>query len=232
MTWFGRFFRSRSLSDVQRAAIDAYRRVAAPDLGRDLQGTRFIVADVETSGLNPYRDRLISIGAIVVENGDLDLGQSFETVLKQTEASAVSNILVHGIDGTTQMSGVEPGEGLLAFLEFAGKSPMVGYHANFDRVVIERACKKILGVRPQNLWLDLAILAPSLCKETKPKGEGLDAWLDAYGIDNYARHDAVADALATAELFLIVLAAARRQDQTSCADLVTLEKNERLLAMQ
>ena len=232
MSWFGRFFHSRSLSDEQRAAIDAYRGVAAPDLSEDLDGTRFVVADVETSGLNPYQDRLISIGAIVVENGELDLGQSFETVLKQTEASAVSNILVHGIDGTTQMSGVDPAEGLLAFLEFVGKCPMVGYHANFDRVVIERACKKIFGVRPQNLWLDLAILAPSLCKETKPRGEGLDAWLDAYGIDNYARHDAVADALATAELFLIVLAAARRQDHKSCADLVTLEKNERLLAMQ
>jgi DNA polymerase-3 subunit epsilon len=232
MNWLSRFFSRRSLTAAQQAAIDAYRGMAAPDLGGDLRETRFVVADVETSGLNPYRDRLLSIGAIVIEGGALDLGQSFETVLKQTEASTVSNILVHGIDGTTQMSGVDPAEGLLAFLAFAGKDPMIGYHANFDRVVIERACKKTLGMRPDNTWLDLAILAPSLCKETKPRNEGLDAWLDAYGIDNYARHDAVADALATAELFLIVIEAARRQALTGCADLVTLEKNERLLAMQ
>ena len=232
MNWLGRFLRRRALSDEQRAAVDAYRRRAGPELRDELQRTRFVVADVETSGLNPYRDQLISIGAIVVEEGELDLGQSFETVLKQTEASAVSNILVHGIDGTTQMSGVDPAQGLLAFLKFAGKVPMVGYHANFDRVVIERACKRALGVKPENIWLDLAVLAPSVCQESKPRGEGLDAWLDAFGIDNYARRDAVADALATGELFLIVLEAARRHGHASCADLVTLEKNERLLAMQ
>jgi DNA polymerase III subunit epsilon len=230
MSWLSRLLRPPALDAGQRAAVKAYRQCAAPDRGTPLTAMRFVVADVETSGLNPFRDSLISIGAVTVEEGRVHLCRSFEVVLRQEVPSDTRNILVHEIDGTTQISGSEPAHALVQFLAFAGKAPLVGYHAAFDRVMISRAMDRFLGIPLHNQWLDLTLLAPALLPQIMPRDASLDDWLAAYGIDNYARHDALADALATAELFLVVLAAAREKRHDRLARLLALERGKRWLA--
>ena len=150
-------------------------------------------------------------------------------VLRQEAPSEHGNILVHGIGGTTQVSGLEPADALIGFLEFAGKAPLIGFHADFDRVMIARAAREVLGLDPVNVWLDLAVLVPALFGGRAPSAHTLDDWLKVFGIDNYARHDAVADALATAQLFQVVAAQAVQQGLTSCADLIRFEKGRRWL---
>ena len=230
MNWLARLWRSAPrLSAEHSRALDAYRELPAPDLGQALQAARCIVVDVETSGLRPLKDSLISIGAVAVSAGLIRFDQSFEVVLRQEAPSDHGNILVHGIGGTTQVSGKDPAEGLIDFLNFAGKAPLIGFHADFDRVVIARAVRKVLGLDPANVWLDVAMLAPALFAERAPSAHSLDDWMRVFGITNYARHDAVADALATAQLFQIVLAQAARQGMESCADLIKLGKGRRWL---
>lgn len=221
--------RGPALAPAQCEQLDRYCRLAAVDRATNLDAVRFVVVDVETSGLNPYHDRLIAVGAVTVVERLLRLDDSFEIVLRQAAPSTIENILVHGIDGTTQQSGIEPGQGLLDFLGYAGKQPLVGFHAGFDRVVIARACRDVLGVEPANPWLDLAYLAPALLRTRAPEARNLDDWTAAFGLENPARHHAVADAFATAQLFQIVLAEARRQQLATCADLMRLEKNQRWL---
>ena len=51
----------------------------APGLGEaSLRSQRWVVVDLETSGLNLNRDQVLSIGAMVIEDGAIDLGQAFE----------------------------------------------------------------------------------------------------------------------------------------------------------
>ena len=190
---------------------------------------RFIVLDVESSGLDPFRDRLLSIGAVVVSDGGIRVGEAFEIILRQDTPSAGHNILIHGIDGTTQMGGRDPRAALLAFLEYAGRAPLVGYHVDFDRVMIERAMRRALGFKPVNDWLDLARLLPALFPNQAARGRGLDHWLTAFSIENFARHAALADAFATAQLLLLVLTQAASVGRMQYADLLRLEKNQRWL---
>lgn len=219
----------RPLEPGQRAALRAYRSREAPDLGLPWTAGRIVVVDVETSGLNPYSDRLLSIGAVAVNGGLVHFDQGFETVLRQEEPSDHGNILVHGIGGSDQLAGREPARALLDFLNFAGKDPLVGFNAAFDRIVIERATRRALGIKPANVWLDLAVLLPALFPRHAAGARTLDEWTNAFGIDNYSRHDAVADALATAQLLLVLLARARREGLTSCAQLMGLQRNRRWL---
>ena len=191
-----------------------------------LSATRVVVADVETSGLDPHRDRLIAIGAVGLEHGLIRLGDSFRVVLRQAHASAAENILVHGIDGTTQLGGTEPGEALTAWLAFAADAPLAGFHADFDRIAIARAAKAALGIEPSNTWLDLAFIAPALFGRDPAS---LDDWLRHFGIQPYARHDALADALATAQLLQIVLAEADRKSIRTLRALAALERDQRWL---
>ena len=233
MNWLARLWHSApQLGAEHSRALDAWRKLPAPDFGQALQAARCVVVDVETSGLRPYKDSLISIGAVAISAGLIRFDQSFEVVLRQEAPSDHGNILVHGIGGTTQVSGTDPAEGLIDFLNFAGRAPLIGFHADFDRVVIARAVRKVLGLDLANVWLDVAVLASALFAKRAPSAHSLDEWMRVFGITNYARHDAVADALATAQLFQIVLAQAAQQGMASCADLIKLETGRRWLGVR
>lgn len=195
-----------------------------------LAGLRWVVVDVETSGLDPFADRLISIGAVEVVAGRIPLASGFEVLFRQPEASAHGNILVHGIGGTAQCSGVEPATAMLRFLDYAGQAPLVGFHADFDRIMIERTARAMIGWVPGNVWLDLAKLAPALLGRNGGElPRGLDEWTAWLGIVNESRHNALADALATAQLLQAVLARAREAGATTLRDLIKLEKDRRWL---
>ncbi len=231
MNWIARLLGRRPrLAPEQAGALSAYLALPAPDLGLPADRQRLVVVDVETSGLNPLHDRLLAIGAVAVDHGAIRLEDSFEIVLRQDAPSARENILVHGIDGTTQRAGVEPADALLRFLSYAGKATLVGFHAEFDRVAIERAARATLGTPPASVWLDLAAAAPAAFPEHAGRLRTLDDWTRHHGIDNHARHNALADAYATAQLLLIVMARAAANGERRLSDLIAASTAQRWLA--
>lgn len=231
MSWWERFLRrSPQLSPAQRMRVERYANLARPEFKHSLRTTRFVVVDVETTGLRPYQDRLIAIGAIPVEENLVRLEDCFEVVLRQARPSANENILLHGIDGTTQLLGRDPAEALIDFLDYVRKDVLVGFHANFDRVMITRATKEALGIELQNSWLDLAVLTPELLPDQARGASTLDDWTERLEIENPARHNAVADALVTAQLLQVTLAAAEERQLACVADLIEIERAGRWLA--
>lgn len=231
MNWLQQLFRRKpNLTAEQSLALIAYRSHSRVPPAAPLSTLRFVVADVETTGLNPFTDQLISIGAVEVVDGRISLGSGFEVVFRQSRASANANILVHGIDGTTQLGGLDPADATLQFLDFARDAPLVGFHADFDRLMIDRAARAAVGIATSNHWLDLAYLAPAVMPQPdRKRPPGLDDWMDILGIANIARHNALADALATAQLLQVVLARASALGCTTLGDLIKLEKDQRWL---
>jgi DNA polymerase-3 subunit epsilon len=224
---FARRAKPAQLAPHQAEALSAYRALTQPPEDAPLSTLRIVVADVETSGLNPHRDRLIAIGAVALVEGVVQFGDSFRIVVRQSAPSASRNILVHGIDGTTQLGGADAAEALAAWLRYAGRAPLAGFHADFDRTVLSSACLAALGIEPANVWLDLAFLAPALFHQ---RARTLDDWMRIFGIEAYARHDALSDALATAQLMQIVAVEAARRGMRTLAELKRLEREQRALA--
>jgi len=194
--------------------------------GRDvaLRVQRWVVLDCESSGLDPERDRLLSIGAVAVREGRIDHAESFNVVLRQPSASEAPNILVHGIGADAQLDGTEPGVALAEFERYAADSPAVAFHAAFDRALLRRAMP---GWKPR--WVDLAQLAPALFPVHAKSCKSLDHWLAAFAISHPERHDALADAYATAQLMLVVLAEAERQGIATLRHLEAAERSRRWL---
>jgi DNA polymerase-3 subunit epsilon len=179
-----------------------WKRAPAPD------PRRWVVVDVESSGLDAARDRLLAIAAIAVH---LDEGalprivpaDSFEVVLRQDETVVDKpNILVHGIGVGAQRAGVEPRQAMSQFEDWLGASPLVAFHAAFDETMIQRAMKAVLGHRLPNPWLDLEPLA----RIARPavKARALDDWLALTGLHAAVRHQAASDALVTAQLMQVL----------------------------
>lgn len=230
MSWIGRrlFGCAPALAPQHAEAVERYRNLAPVGADADIRDLRFVVVDVETSGLDARRDRLLAIGAVAVRATLIRLDDSYHALLRQELTSAHENILVHGIDGTSQVSAPAPTDGLIGFLEFAGAAPLVAFHSDFDRTVIERAMREMLGSVLTNPWLDVALLAPALLTEHGP-ARTLDDWTGALGIEIFRRHDAVADALATAQLFQIVLARSIGRGAARLSDLVATAVDQRWL---
>jgi DNA polymerase-3 subunit epsilon len=226
--WLERRFSNKPrLNPQQQQRFDAWQALPRAALDAPVGESRCVVVDVETSGLSLQDDKLISIGAVAVVNGKVSLGDSFYVVLQQQSASEKGNILLHGIGTAEQLEGVLPADALLDFLEFLGRSPLIAFHVTFDETMIRRAMSEYLGFSFKHPWLDLAYVMPSLNPPLAKKHHALDDWIGHFGIRIDIRHNALADALATAQLFQVALAQAGSKKIADFAGLRDLEKAQR-----
>lgn len=217
-----------ALDAASSARCNVLRRQTI-DLKQPLACMRWVVVDVETGGLDAARDPLLSIGAVAIEHGRIVFAPSLEVGLRQVQSTAASNILIHGISGSEQRGGQTPHAALLDWLEFAAGAPRVAFHAAFDQAVLQREVRAQLGLPSKAPWFDAAVVAPLLFPEAAPRCRHLDDWLAHFGIAVYARHGALADAYATAELWLLLLAAAQREDIGTAHQLQRLLRARRWL---
>ncbi|TDF82914.1 PolC-type DNA polymerase III [Pseudomonas sp. H9] len=182
-----------------------------------LRAQRWVVLDLETSGLNTQRDHVLSIGAVVIEDGAIDFSQQFERTLHQRDHKLTSSVLLHGLGPSAIAAGCDPAEALLDLMNFIGDSPVLAFHAPFDQRMLARALKDHLGYRLQHPFFDVAELAPLLNPQITLREAGLDDWTACFGLEAIERHNASADAMVTAELALILFSQARRQHLDSSA---------------
>jgi DNA polymerase-3 subunit epsilon len=184
----------------------------AADLAQcSLREQRWVVLDLETTGLNLSKDHVLSIGAVVIEDGAIDFRQQFERTLQYPQVKLGPSVLIHGIGPSAIAAGSDPAEALLDLMEYLGDSPVLAFHAPFDLHMLGRALKDHLGFKLQHPFLDVADIAPLLCPQAHIREAGLDDWIDWFKLEVFERHHASADALATAELALILFSRARHQ---------------------
>jgi DNA polymerase-3 subunit epsilon len=228
MLWLEKLLgRAPELSVQHKESLTAWHSLPRTKLSTPLLSSRCVVVDVETSGLNLQDDRLISIGAVALVNGNIALGDSFSVVLQQTTVSRKENILLHGIGNAAQKEGVPPAEALLAFLNYLRKDPLIAFHVTFDQTMIQRAMRQFLGFAFRHSWVDTAYVMPSLNPNLASRYRSLDDWIGHFGIHNDARHNALADALVTAQLFQVALSQARKKNIHTFDGMRDLEKAQR-----
>ena len=218
-----------SLAISVRERLARVRRgfLERPGLAQPLALARFVVLDLETTGPRMFDDRVIAIGAVAVTERTVRHDDAFEALLRQPCSSAVDNILIHQIGGQQQLAGTDPVECLVACLEFMADSRIVAFRAEFDATVFGREVREHLGMRAWPRFIDLAAVLPALFPGTD--NDSLDDWVTHFGLPPIARHQAIADAYATAQLLMIVLEAAPRFGIETAADLRDVEQAQRWL---
>jgi DNA polymerase-3 subunit epsilon len=187
------------------------------------EAVRFVVLDTETTGLDPRRDRLITIGAVEVAGGDILTGNAFEVMLKVAYNN--SSVTVHGVTRDEARAGMDEAEAVAEFLDYLGNGVITGHHIGHDVETLSQATLRHWGFRLENKWLDtmdLALLleADGVFRE-QPLHEGfsLDSLCARFGVEPHDRHTAGGDALMTALVFVRLKALARRAGRTTLGDL-------------
>jgi DNA polymerase-3 subunit epsilon len=197
--------------------------------GADAATVRWAVVDCETTGLDLDRARLLAIGAVAVRAARIDVNESFSARIRQEQPSEDPSIVIHGIGPAEQALGDNVRDALQAFDDFVDEAPLAAFHAPFDRRILqrERRTANLRSVRWQ--WLDLAELLPILHADRAAGRSSLDDWLQSFGIHHPARHDALGDAFATAQLLQVALAEAPRHGLRSVGELFAACASQRWL---
>jgi len=175
---------------------------------------RFIALDSETTGLNPLTDRLITIGAVAVQDGDILLEDSFEALLRIERNTAA--VTVHGITRDETRGGLDEPEALRRFLDYLRDGVIVGHHIGHDISTLNTAYQRHWGAELMNRSLDTMDLTLHLERSgafvdrERIREFTLDSLCDLFGVIPHDRHTAGGDAFITAQVFLRLLRLASR----------------------
>lgn len=180
---------------------------------------RLVVLDLETSGLNLQRDEILSIGAVGITQGVLHMSDQFErTVFRPNHQPGEATVL-HEITPSHVLAGQPIDQVLQDFLSFAGPCVLFAFHAGFDQRMLARSLNRELDYRLRHRFVDVAEMAPMLFPAAAAQCSTLDSWQDYFQLTNSERHNAAADAQATAEMLLILLSRLAKQGVNTLAEL-------------
>ncbi|WP_269525032.1 3'-5' exonuclease [Coraliomargarita parva] len=187
------------------------------DSKQALDDLGILVLDSETSGLNPRRDRLLSLASIEIKDRAIQIESLQDWLVHQDHASWNQAIEVHGILPSASAMGQPLRQVLLAFLQRLGNKLIVGHHIGFDIQMINKALKQQFNIKLRNRAIDTAQLAQQELSPFRPTGyanqrpPGLDEVCVQLGIPAIERHTAAGDAFTTAEIFVILTARMRQR---------------------
>ena len=217
------------MSDAENAPapfISVYQALFRDTLTDDTpwDHVRFVALDSETTGLDPRRDHLITIGAVAVVGGDILLEDTFEIMMPVRFNT--SSVTVHGITVDEARDGVPEPKALEAFLAYLGAGVIVGHHILHDITALNVACHRHFGLELQNRFLDTMDLTlhlerdGALPQEARIEGFSLDQLCQLFGVVPHDRHTAAGDAFITAQVFQRLLRLARKAGRGTLGALV------------
>jgi DNA polymerase-3 subunit epsilon len=200
-------------------AVQAYLAATEPRVARrtPLGALTFVVLDGETTGFDPVRDRVLSLAALPVRAGRLELAGLHAWLVYQPDASLTASVGVHGILPAETASGQPEPAVLEELLPLLSGAVLVGHHLGFDLAMLNAALRRHHRVQLRNATLDTAALAMRAIDAFRQTGypgqraPTLDEVCAHCGLVPLERHTAAGDAFTTAELFLVLCARLQRQ---------------------
>jgi DNA polymerase-3 subunit epsilon len=165
----------------------------------------YICLDCETSGLNPKKDEILSIGAVHIKDNKILMSKTFNIFLKPSKNIDSESIKIHHIRPVDLENGIEPQNAIFQLLNFIGSRTIVGYYIEFDIAIISKYSQKLIGIKLPNQTIEVS----SMYYETRRKLSyyGLvdlkfNTILKNLNIPNFGKHDALNDAIMTSIIFL------------------------------
>lgn len=170
--------------------------------------TRFVVLDTETTGFDYDNDRILCIGALILQNGIIPINESLEIYINQEHYNK-NSAQIHGILKTEILGHKTELESLQEFLDFLGDAIIIAHHTLFDITMINKALERNGLPILKNKTLDTAILYKKTLIVSNlfqhKENYSLDELADKFDISKKDRHTALGDAYITAIAFLKIL---------------------------
>ena len=181
---------------VEGYLVDDKKEIVTDGKGQTLDET-YVVFDIETTGFSPVSNRIIEIGAVKVEHGEIT--DRFSTFVNPEVPIPFEIEKLTSINDSMVIDADTIEVVLPKFLEFVGDAILVAHNANFDVSFIKENAKR-LEIPVDFTYVDTVGIARTLL--TGQAKYTLDAVAKTLGISLENHHRAVDDAECTAEIFV------------------------------
>ena len=207
--------RKRLLAKAPPGPLRDFLATPFPDPATPLDRTPILAVDFETTGLEPATAHILSVGHVRMDGGEILLSSAHHMVVRSDADLDEENVVIHQITDSHKDAG-EPLESVVENLlgALAGRVMLVHF-GRIEKDFLTAACKRLYGMAPLLPMIDTLYMAKRRM-DMMPAGYDpselrLFRLREHHGLPRYAAHNALCDAIATAELFLVEADLMRRK---------------------
>jgi DNA polymerase III subunit epsilon len=193
-----------ALLRARTEAASAYSRATLPGRRTPWRKAGWCALDLELTGLDPSLDEIISFGAIPIDDGRVQLGEAVYQLVRPTGEISEESIRVHGIRAQDLDQAPPLDEAIETLLEVIAGRALVVHMAAVERTFLGRALRQD-RVRLRGPLVDTEVLGRLWLheREGRPlRHLALGELASALGLPADRPHDALGDALTTAQVFI------------------------------
>jgi DNA polymerase-3 subunit epsilon len=165
----------------------------------------YVCFDCETTGLDPKKDDIVSIGAVIIKNNTIVASKKFVKFVKPKTKLQAEAIKVHHIRECDLQDAEDMDTVIEEFLHFIGNRTLVGYYLEFDVAMINKYVKPKLGITLPNKILEVSAIYYDYKIERIPQANidlRFNTIMNELKIPSFGKHDAYSDAMMTSMIFI------------------------------
>jgi len=165
-----------------------------------------IAVDFETTGLDSKNDEIISMGFCPIHNNSIRLAECLHSVINTEQVLTSGNVAIHGLTDDVLTQGITQKQALFKFMELTKGKIIVAHFHSIERTFIQKLAKQTLGTTLPLCFIDTFWFAEKRMKQKQQTITSNSLRLfnlrKQSGLPNYKAHNALEDAISTAELYL------------------------------
>lgn len=202
--------RARLADQAPPGPVRDFLAAPAPAPRTDVSDLRLLALDLETTGLDPRADHILSVGFVPVDGLQIDLGGATQ-LLCRADVEVGQSAAIHGITDDALAAGVELRTLIERVAEALTGRVLLAHHAAIETEFLSAAAEREIGVAlpisaVDTMELQSRVLRSHAGEDLPPGALRLVTARTHLGLPRYAAHEALTDALACAELYLAQVA--------------------------
>ncbi|KRT55260.1 exonuclease domain-containing protein [endosymbiont of Ridgeia piscesae] len=202
--------RKRALAKAPTGVMRDYLTAPFPSSKTPCTELEIVSLDLETTGLKPKQDSILSIGLVNIRALQIHLDTAWHRVIRVEQQIPESSAVIHQITDDHAAAGTPLEEALPQLLRQLSGKVMLAHYKNIEQNFLDAACQRLYGTPFIIPIIDTLELAQRLFAQRNHSIQPGDLRLfnlrPRYNLPHYKAHNALSDALATAELFLAMAA--------------------------
>lgn len=166
--------------------------------------------DFETSALEASQGHLLSMGFVDVDNLNIKLGTATHYLVQSEQSLKGENVAIHQITEQETLAGYSLEEAVEMLLQALAGKVMLVHYAKVEHTFLAKACKQLYGYEPVFPTIDTLVVAKRRLDQRQaaydPSSLRLTNLRDSYELPGHYAHNALNDAVATAEVLMAEIA--------------------------
>lgn len=212
MSFWRRWQLARRVRRCPDNHLQALYQSQLTELDKPLNQARLLAVDLEMTGLNPQQDSVLSIGWVPIDGAIINLHGATHRLIK-SHAEVGDSATIHGIKDSDKATGQDIAIVLAEFLRACQGRVLLFHHARLDVAFLDKMLKQVdppIASKFRPLVVDTLVLEQKkMLRHTSSIPTNALRLLNCrerYHLPAYGNHNALTDALSTAELFLAMTA--------------------------